>query len=212
MRQHKPLHLSDLDPQRTADEVAWGVHVRAQRDARRLGMSFGMPAGMDPKITRISTLLAQSRVHKVALTCAAWATAGKGTPEEVAVALRELRADLEGLELGEAPGREPNLSTAAGLVVVAAAARLALVEGRALQAVEVATLASLDERSIRAAAAVGTLPPVALGRPMRFAASVVCRYLYGRGVPGFGVSATPAPAVSKPEVPERAISQDPHAH
>jgi hypothetical protein len=36
------------------------------------------------------------------------------------------------------------------------------------------------------------------GRPMRFAASVVCEYLYGRGVPGFGVPATPPPAVSKP--------------
>jgi hypothetical protein len=198
MRQHKPLHLSDLDVRRTADDLTWSVHARAWRDARRLGMSYGMPPDVDQKNTKLPMLLARSSVHKAALTCAAWATAGKGTPEEVAVALRELRADLEGLELGEAPGREPDLSTAAGLVVVAAAARLALVEGRALQAVEVATLASLDERSIRAAAAVGTLPSVGPGRPMRFAASVVCEYLYGRGVPGFGVPATPPPAVSKP--------------
>ena len=73
--------------------------------------------------------------------------------------------------------REPDLSTSAGVVLVAAGARLALVEGRTVEAVEVATLASVDERSIRAAAASGVLPPVGPGRPMRFAAEVVRRYL-----------------------------------
>lgn len=196
MRQSKPLRLSDLDAERTAEGVTDAVHARARRDARRLGMFFGFPAGVDPKVTKVWAVLGQSQVHKVARACVAWALAGKGKPEEVAVALRELRADLEGVETGDASVREPDLSTSAGVVLVAAGARLALAEGRTVEAVEVATLASVDERSIRAASAAGLLPPVGSGRPMRFEAEVVHRYLYGRGVPGFG--APSGPAVARP--------------
>ena len=204
MRQSKPLRLSDLDAERTAEGVTLAVHARARRDARRLGMDFGLPAGVDPK-TKAWAVLERSQVHKVARVCVAWALAGKGSPEDVVIALRELRADLEGVETGDASVREPDLSTSAGVVLVAAGARLALAEGRTVEAVEVATLASVDERSIRAAAAAGVLPPVGPGRPMRFGEEVVRRYLYGRGVPGFGAPSGPAvaeapgaPAVARP--------------
>jgi hypothetical protein len=58
-----------------------------------------------------------------------------------------------------------------------------LTTGRTVEAIEVAALASLDERTIRAVAQSETLKPVGTGRPMRFAAPEVCRYLYERGVP-----------------------------
>jgi hypothetical protein len=195
LRQYKLLRLSDLDPERFANEVAWDVHARAQRDANRLGMGYGVPLNLDAKV---GAVIGRSRVHQAAWGCAVWATEGKGNLEDVTVMLRDLRADLQGVEAG-APVPEPDLSTKAGLVLVAAAARLALLEGRALEAVAVATLASLDERSIRAVAGK-ELPPVGPGRPMRFGAEVVCRYLYGRGVPGFGAPSGPAeaPAVSTP--------------
>jgi hypothetical protein len=194
MRQTKLLRLSDLDAERTAEKVTWLVHLRAGRDARRLGMFYGLPAGIDPK-AKVWTVLEKSHVHKVARGCVAWALEGKGRPEEIVVALRELRSDLEGVELGDAREREPDLSTSVGVMLVAATARLALAEGRAVEAVEVATLASLDERSIRAAAAAGVLPPVGPGRPMRFAAEVVRPYLYGRSVPGFAAPSGLAAAV-----------------
>lgn len=184
MRLRKPLRLADLDPQRAADEVTQIVYARARRDARRLGFVLALPAGVDPK-TATSTSLAQSKVYAVARACAQWAISGKGKPEEVAAALRELRADLDGVEPGEASGRTPDLTTVAGVVVVAAEARLTLADGRPVEATEVATLASLDERSIRAAVKEGGLRPVGQGRPMRFAADVVNRYLYARSVPGF---------------------------
>jgi hypothetical protein len=131
-----------------------------------------------------------------------WAKLGKGKPEEMPVALRELRADIDGVEPGEASGRERDLTTVAGVVVVAAEARLALAEGRTVEATEVATLASLDERSIRATVKAGTLQPVGTGRPMRFAVDVVCQYLYTRGVPGFAA----APACITPTLdPPRTI-------
>jgi hypothetical protein len=130
-------------------------------------------------------VLGQSRVHKQARACLDWAKLGKGKPEDVAISLRDLRAYLEGVEAGEASNREQDLTTVAGVTVVAAEARLALAEGRTIEATEIATLASIDERSIRATVQAGTLQPVGPGRPMRFAANVARQYLYTRGVPGF---------------------------
>jgi hypothetical protein len=84
------------------------------------------------------------------------------------------------------------------LVVVAAATRLMLAEDRTVEVWEVATLASVDERTIRAAVEAGTLASVGNGRPMRFAADVVRLYLYKCGVAGF-----PAPSGSAAEPPHR---------
>lgn len=180
----KPLRLADLDPDRTAHEVARSVHARARRDAHRLGFSLTLPVGVDPQMS-LATLLGQSKVYAAARTCAHWAISGKGKAEDVAAALRELRADLDGLEPGEASGREPGVLTAGVVVVVAASARLALGAGQPIEATALATLASLDERSVRAAVKGGALRPVGEGRPMRFAAAEVGVYLHLRGVPGF---------------------------
>lgn len=210
MRSSKPLHLADLDPQRAADELTQAVYARAKRDIHRLGFIIslppstpseaktphGTPSGYDlppmpdRKPPTVATVLGQSKIYKLARACVEWAKLGKGKPEEVAAALRELRADLDGVEPGEALSREQDLTTVAGVMAVAAEARLALVEGRTVEALEVATLASIDERSIRAAVKAGTLQPVGPGRPMRFASDVVCQYLYTRGVPGFAAAST----------------------
>ena len=186
MRLHKPFHLDRLDPNRAADEVVREVYQRARRDAGRVGLTLQVdyvPPGYDQK-TSLSPTMDRSKAYKAARACADWATTGKGKPEEIAAALKELCADLD-VELGKSSRREPDLATASGVLVVAAAARLALKEGRAVTAVEVATLASVDDRTIRAAAQEGELQPVGPGRPMRFAADGVCEYLYRQGVPGF---------------------------
>jgi hypothetical protein len=197
MHVSKPLRLADLDPQQTASTIAWAVNDRAERDARRLGLVLTLPAALDPK-TKRSAVLAQSRVYKVTYTCAVWATTGRGSLEEVEAAVRELRADLEGVEPGQASRRERDLTTRTGLLLVATEARLALAAGRTVEALEVATLASLDERSIRAAVQANALAPVAPGRPMRFAAEQVQHYLYTRGVPGFGPRSTASGPVGAP--------------
>ncbi len=195
MRPNKILHLASLDPQHTAEEVAWAVLARARRDARGLGLLVKVPnppAGMDQKVA-MAQAVNQSKILKVARMCAEWAITGKGKPEDAAAALRELRAVLEGVEPGTAAGRATDLTAAVEVVVVAAAARLALTEGRTVEADEVAALAGVDPRTIRAAVAAGSLLPVGAGRPMRFAADVVRQYLYMRGVPGFRASARESP-------------------
>jgi hypothetical protein len=205
--------LADLDPERAADELTQEVYARACRDLVRLGLSLTVPAppplpptrtylpgdpagdrhqpapAPAPKPLSIATVLGQSKLNKVARACVEWAKSGKGKPEEMPGALRELRAALDGVEPGEASGREWDLTTAAGVVLVAAEARIALAEGRTVEALEIATLASVDERSIRATVTAGTLQPVGPGRPMRFAADVARQYLYARGVPGFAAAA-----------------------
>ena len=213
MRSSKPLHLADLDPQRVADALTWEVYSRAKRDLDGLGFVLSIPsppapaprppneamrgapsgyptsppspAPPEPKTPTVATVLGQSKIHKRVRACVEWAKLGKGKPEEMAAALRALRADLDGVEPGEVSGRVWDLTTIAGVTLVAAEARLALAEGRTMEATEVATLASVDERSIRATVQAGTLTPVGPGRPMRFAADVARQYLYARGVPGF---------------------------
>jgi hypothetical protein len=105
-----------------------------------------------------------------------------------------VRADLDGLDVKKPFARGPvDLATLPGVALVAAEARLALIEGRTVSAVELATLASIDEHSVRAAVKVGTLRPLGPGRPMRFAADLARAYLYTRGVPGFGAPEAPRP-------------------
>jgi hypothetical protein len=184
----KPLRLSDLDTKRTADELVWALFARTARDARSLGCALKadqVPAGTDPKMAGHAAV-EHSQAMAAARICVEWATAGRGKPEAVATALRDLRAMIEGVEPGQAVGREVRaLTPATPLVVLAAMARLSVLEGRPVEAVELAALASVDERSIRAAAQAGTLRPVGNGRPMRFEAELVRRFLYERGIPGF---------------------------
>ena len=60
-----------------------------------------------------------------------------------------------------------------------------------MDVMDVATLASVDERTIRAAVQAGALRPLSKRRPMRFAAELVRAYLYARGVHGFSAPLEP---------------------
>jgi hypothetical protein len=112
---------------------------------------------------------------------------GRGNPAEIAACILQARADLEGIDLREVPPSRPlDPATLPGAVLVAAGARLAVVEARTVTAVELAVLGGVDEHTVRAAVKAGTLQPVAGStRPMRFAADIARAYLYMRGVPGF---------------------------
>jgi hypothetical protein len=190
----EPLRLADLDPQRIADAVLNVVYDRVYRDTWRLGLvALAADAGQDEK-SALSMALGRSEVRRAALVLAEWATSGRGQAAEIPTLLRQVRADLDGIDATKASTRGPvDLATLPGMALVAAGARLALFEGRTVSAVELATLASLDEHSVRAAVKAGTLRPVGPGRPMRFAADLACAYLYTRGVAGFAAPGAPTP-------------------
>ena len=190
----EPLRLADLDHLHIAADVLNVVCDRVHRDARRIGLIVRVAdPGQDEKLA-FATALGLSEVSHSAHALAAWATSGRGQAAEIPALLRQVRADLEGIDAKKASTRGPvDLATLAGVALVAAGARLALVEGRTVSAVELATLASIDEHSVRAAVKAGTLRPVGPGRPMRFAADLARSYLYMRGVPGFAAPEAPAP-------------------
>jgi hypothetical protein len=188
----EPHRLADIDPRRIVVAILTVVNERALRDTHRLGLVIQMAKeGQDESEVRANAAL-QSEVVRMASKLADWATSGKGQVAEIPAILQQVRADLEGVHATSASTRGPaDLATLPGVALVAAGARLALVEGRTVSAVELATLASLDEHSIRAAVKAGTLRPVTSGRPMRFAADLACMYLYARGVPGFAAPSMP---------------------
>ena len=190
----EPLRLADLDPHRIAVDIVTLVHERVLRDTSRLGLVIRMAEeGQDERVAR-AAVIGRSEVSRAAMALAEWATSGRGQAAEMPAFLRQVRADLEGIDVTRASTRGPvDLSTLPGVALVAAGARLALIEGRTVSAVELATLASLDEHSVRAAVKAGTLRPVAPGRPMRFAADLARAYLYTRGVPGFAAPDAPTP-------------------
>jgi len=184
-----PIRLADLDVGQAAIAMVGEVVTRTWRDARRLG--FRVTADPPPVPGQDQTeantrVLLQSDAFHAAHVVTKWAKTGDGTPHEIAAWLIAVRADLEGIDPAQAtPKRTMDPDTVAGVIVLAAGARLALAEGRTISAVELATLASVDERTVRAAVTAGTLRPVGAGRPMRFAAEAARMYLYARGVPGF---------------------------
>ena len=184
--------MADIDPRRIVVAILAVVNERALRDTHRLGLVIqAAKEGHDEGEARANAVL-QSEVFRVASKLADWASSGKGQAAEIPAILQQVRADLEGVRATSASTRGPaDLATLPGVALVAAGARLALVEGRTVSAVELATLASLDEHSIRAAVKAGTLRPVTSGRPMRFAADLACMYLYARGVPGFAAPSMP---------------------
>ena len=188
------LRLADLDPNRIAADILALVYERVRRDTWRLGLVVRMAEeGQDETVARAAAV-GRSEVLRAALVLAEWATSGRGQVAEIPALLRQVRADLEGIDATKASTRGPvDLATLPGVALVAAGARLALIEGRTVSAVELATLASLDEHSVRAAVKNGTLRPVAPGRPMRFAANLARAYLYTRGVPGFAAPDAPTP-------------------
>ena len=167
----EPIRLADLDPRRIAVNVLAVVQVRVLRDAGRLGLVIRMAQdGQDEGDAR-AVVFSQSEVLRAARMLADWATSGQGNAAEIPACLRQVRADLEGIDAMRASTRGPvDLSTLPGVALVAAEARLAIVEGRTVSAVELATLASVDEHSIRAAVKAGTLRPVAARRQLHLPA------------------------------------------
>jgi hypothetical protein len=190
----EPRRLADLDPIIITTDVMNVVYDRVCRDTRRIGLVARVAdPGQDEKLT-FATALGSSEAFRAALAVAEWATSGRGEAGEIPALLRHVRADLDGIDVKKASTRGPvDLETLPGVALVAAGARLALFEGRTVSAVELATLASIDEHSVRAAVKAGTLRPVGPGRPMRFAADLARAYLYTRGVPGFAAPQAPAP-------------------
>jgi hypothetical protein len=188
----EPLRLADLNSQRIAFTIVGLVVERTLRDTTRLRFVIKTAEeGGDESAAR-SSAIRQSEVFSAAWALAEWATAGRGQAAAIPAVLQQVRADLEGISVDEASSRgEADLATVSGVGLVAAGARLAVVEGRTVSAVELATLASVDEHSIRAAVKAGTLRPVAPGRPMRFAADLAHAYLYTRGVLGFAAPKAP---------------------
>jgi hypothetical protein len=75
---------------------------------------------MSLKVDPVPAALDPSKTFKVAHICADLVTTRKGSPEEVATALRELRAVIEGVE--PLPRQVRELTLAAGLVVLVLAA------------------------------------------------------------------------------------------
>jgi hypothetical protein len=189
----EPLRLADLDPIIITTDIMNVVYDRVSRDTRRLGLVARVAdPGQDEKLT-FATVLGSSEAFRAALALAEWATSGRGEAAEIPALLRQVRADLDGIDVKKASTRGPvDLATLPGVALVAAGARLALFEGRTVSAVELATLASIDEHSVRAAVKASTLRAVGPGRPMRFAADLARAYLYTRGVPGFAAPQAPA--------------------
>jgi hypothetical protein len=180
------IRLADNDLQRLTLGIVSEVLRRTYRDAQRLGLVLKPADGREPQ-DGSAVIMMGSEIHRAALKLAEWAQAGRGNPAEIAACILQARADLEGVELLKVPPTRPlDPTTLAGAVLVAAGARLAVVEGRTVTAVELAVLAGVDEHTVRAAVKAGSLRALAGStRPMRFAADIAGAYLYTRGVPGF---------------------------
>jgi hypothetical protein len=179
------IRLADNDSKRLALALMGPIMRRAYRDAHRLGLVLKPAGGQEPQDGSV-VVVAGSEVYRAVEKLVEWAQAGRGNPAEIAACILQVRADLEGVDVLEAPTtRAPDPATLPGAVLVAAGARLAVVEGRTVTAVELAVLASVDEHTVRAAVKAGALRPVpGTHRPMRFEADVAAVYLYVRGVPG----------------------------
>jgi hypothetical protein len=187
------LRLAAIDPSRVALSIAGMAVHQAERVTRRLGGMVTLPP--PPKVgmtreERAMDLVAQSEVYRAAWYLAQWAKTGSGLDAAMAVALlAEVRKDL-GSPLAAWPPELAGARRAVELVLLATEVRLAVSEGRPVTATELATLASVDERTIRAAVQGGTLRPMSPGRPMRFAPEAASAYLCARG--GMGVAPTSA--------------------
>jgi hypothetical protein len=175
-----PMRLADIEARRFAVAIVSAVLDRAMRDTP--APLAGANCREWSRRERGPRAVAQSEVFRTALELAEWATSGRGQVVESSALIRQVRADLDGSSATDASTRGPlDLSTVPCVALVAAGARLALIERCTVSAVELATRASMDEHSVRAATNAGTLRPVAAGRPMRFAADRAGIPLCARG-------------------------------
>jgi len=196
----EPIRLADNDPHRLALAIVSQVSRRTFRDARRLGLLVQTADGHSPREGALFVVVIESELYQAARMLAEWAQAGRGNSAEIGASILQVRADLEGIDtLDASPTRPLDPATLYGAVLVAAGARLAVVEGRTVTAIELATLAGVDEHTVREAVKAGALRPVAGSRrPMRFAADLARAYLYTRGVPGFAAPGAPTAGAGTP--------------
>jgi hypothetical protein len=179
------IRLADRNPQLLASAIVGQVTARAARDAAVLGLVLKPANGSDGD-DAIVLAVGGSNLFQAAKRLTEWAQGGRGAPDDIASLILYIRAQIDGIDPVRAVPTGPlDPSTLHGAVIIAAGARLALVQGRAMTAVELAILAGVDEHTVRAAVKAGTLLAL-LGspRPMRFAAEVARAYLYARGAAG----------------------------
>jgi len=168
------------------------VYERVTRDASQLHLVIQVAKDGEEEEKARWRAMSESEVFVAATALANWAAAGQGDAAKIPALLHQIRASLTGISPNVAsPRGQADLTTIYGVALVAAEARLAVVEGRTVSAVELATLASVDEHTLRAAVKSGVIRPLGPGRPMRFAADVARVYLYTRGVRGFAAPEIP---------------------
>ncbi len=168
------------------------VYERVTRDAGHLHLVIGMAKDGGEEEKARWEAMAESEVFATATALGKWAAAGEGDAAKIPAILHQIRSFLTGISPNESSPRGPaDLTTIYGVALVAAEARLAVLEGRTVSAVELATLASVDEHTLRAAVKSGAIRPLGPGRPMRFAAEIARGYLYTRGVRGFAAPKIP---------------------
>lgn len=122
----------------------------------------------------------------------AWAARGDGDAEEALEAAGDLAAVLYRPPVGGAPAAPAELvsdvapTTAAGLLLVAAAARCRIADGGAVAPRELAALAGVDAAHVRLLVRQGEIEARKAGaREVEIPAAAARRWLSGRGVPGF---------------------------
>jgi len=197
-RAPRPLRLGDVHPDAVALEVADRVLGRAVRDLQRLAPAVvGMVAvpGASPPVAghppdmlaAARSALRSSRAYLDAFAAVEWAQAGKGSSlDQIDTVLEAFTEDIDGPDvLPLVAPLEHAPHTALDLVRVAAQARLQLYRLHDVTALDLATLAGVDERTIRADASAGRIKPRARNaRPMRFAPLPALVFLAWRKVPG----------------------------
>ena len=188
----KPLGLASVSASSLPFLLVKLVHDRVIRDTDHLRLVIQMAKDGEAEEKARWRAMFESDIFVTGTDLANWAAAGEGDAARIPALLHQFHAYLTGISSSEVSSRgQADLTTVYGVAIVAAEARLAVVEGRTVSAVELATLASVDEHTLRAAVKSGVIRPLGPGRPMRFAADAARVYLYTRGVRGFAAPEIP---------------------
>lgn len=191
----KTLRLAEIDPDQLALKVVRAAlaHVRALHDDLRplVSSPHESPSPLDvspnQRAAALGTPLGQ-RVRRLAL----WAQ--RGMEAEIDLPSTSVQGDLAavlaaayGYPLGDAAAQieatvDPN--TALGLVLLAAAARCALILGDSLSVKALAVLAGISRRQVDRLVEERVLVPMKGSRPVRIRARDARRWLKSVGVPG----------------------------
>ncbi len=110
--------MADLNPGLIAAAVLNVVCDRVYRDARRMGLIVRTAEpGQDEKLA-LATALGFSEVSRSAHALAEWATSTRGQAAEIPALLRQVHADLDGIDVKKASTRGPvDLATSPGVAL-----------------------------------------------------------------------------------------------